>query len=326
MDRKKILPLGLLIAFFGFFQMAQAALLGVSPDFPRIIYNSTGTLVFDSGTTNLDGDAEALSMKFLATDPNDFPIGAGVVDIRIQVNGACGAAAGNAGGGLDLEVIGDIYDPISFALIKSGVLLTGDIVAMGSASATGTTSAFDFRFTNAGGLLVTDGDWPAGKDIGILLTSENSNFADDCVVNFSGGAKGTIGPIDPLMPPNGSPGTGTLGYWMNHLDLWMLDPITVGGVVYTAAEANNLLRRPPKGDKTWSMFRQLTAAMLNVANGTDASCIQDTIDAANQWLIDNPLGSGVSAGSAAWKDVGDALHETLDAYNNGELCAPHRDN
>jgi hypothetical protein len=207
--------------------------------------------------------------------------------------------------------------------IKSGILLTGTIVDMGEQVVTATTSAFDFRFTNAGGLLVSDGDWPTGQDIGVVLTSENSNFADDCTVSFVGGAKGTIGPIDP-MPPTGV-GTGTQGYWKNHLEVWPLDPITVGGVTRSAAEAQNLMLKPPKGDKTWNMYRQLTAAVLNVANGTDASCISDTIAIADQWLIDNPLGSGVKAGSTAWKDSGDALHETLDAYNNGELCAPSRD-
>jgi hypothetical protein len=36
-----------------------------------------------------------------------------------------------------------------------------------------------------------------------------------------------------------------------------------------------------------------------------------------------PVGSGVSGGSAAWA-LGEPLHQTLDAYNNGLLCAPHR--
>jgi len=36
-----------------------------------------------------------------------------------------------------------------------------------------------------------------------------------------------------------------------------------------------------------------------------------------------PIGSGVTGGSAAWQ-LGDPIHNTLDAYNNGLLCAPHR--
>jgi hypothetical protein len=41
----------------------------------------------------------------------------------------------------------------------------------------------------------------------------------------------------------------------------------------------------------------------------------------------SPLGVGVSpaiaASSYAWS-VGEPIHQTLDAYNNGLLCAPHR--
>jgi hypothetical protein len=37
------------------------------------------------------------------------------------------------------------------------------------------------------------------------------------------------------------------------------------------------------------------------------------------------LGSNVRANSAAWQGSGSSLHGTLDAYNNGLLCAPSRD-
>jgi hypothetical protein len=37
-----------------------------------------------------------------------------------------------------------------------------------------------------------------------------------------------------------------------------------------------------------------------------------------------PLATKVAASSYAWK-IGEPLHRTLDNYNNGGLCAPHRD-
>jgi len=309
-------------AGIGIVNVATAQLLGVVPGFPLIGYDNLGTLVFNSTDGHLDVDATPLEVTFTAGGDPAFIVDPRSVTIRVQINGACGPAGGNMLGA-DLEVVGDVLDPITFAVIKSGVLLTGTFVNMGESVGTATTALFDFRFTNPGGLLVIDGDWPAGEDVGVLLTSENSNFAGDCTVAFSGGAKGSIGPIPPA-PPVGI-GTGTQGYWKNHLEVWPLDPITVGGVTRSAADGQNLMLRPPKGDKTWNMYRQLTAAKLNVANGTDSSCISSVIADADQWLIDYPLGSGVSAGSTAWKDSGDALHETLDAYNNGELCAPSRD-
>jgi hypothetical protein len=36
------------------------------------------------------------------------------------------------------------------------------------------------------------------------------------------------------------------------------------------------------------------------------------------------VGSGVHAASVAWK-IGEPLHRQLDNYNNGMLCAPHRE-
>ena len=319
---KAAMLVALFLSWGAIINVASAQLLGVVPGYPLFTYDNLGVTDFDSVSTNFNVDSTPLDLTLTIGGDQNFVVDPRSVTIRIQVDGGCGVAGGNPMGGDDLVVIGDVYDP-SFALIKSGVLLTGSIEDIGEEMVSVNTAAFDFRFTNAGGILVVDGDWPVGQDIGVLLNSDNSDFADDCTVSFSGTAKGQIGPID-SEPPVGV-GTGTQGYWKNHLEAWPLDPITVGGVTRSAADAANLMRRPPKGDKTWSMYRQLTAAVLNVANGTDDSCIAGVIADADQWLIDNPLGSGVKAGSSAWKDSGDALHETLDAYNNGELCAPHRD-
>ncbi|MGD2113458.1 MAG: SdrD B-like domain-containing protein [Acidobacteriota bacterium] len=118
-------------------------------------------------------------------------------------------------------------------------------------------------------------------------------------------------------------GTGTPGYWKNHPDAWPVDEITVGGVTYTRDEAIALLGTPGRGDKTYDMFRALVPAMLNVLSGNDASCIADTIAAADAWLTAYPLGSGVKG--KLWNTSGgEALHTTLDEYNNGLLCAPSR--
>lgn len=118
-------------------------------------------------------------------------------------------------------------------------------------------------------------------------------------------------------------GTGTPGYWKNHPDAWPVDEITVGGVTYTQDEAIALLDAPGKGDKTYDLFRALVPAILNVLSGNDSSCIADTIVAADAWLTTYPLGSGVKGG--LWNTSGgEDLLSTLDAYNNGLLCAPSR--
>jgi hypothetical protein len=123
-------------------------------------------------------------------------------------------------------------------------------------------------------------------------------------------------------PAASQPGTGTPGYWKNHPDAWPVSQLTVGGVTYTKAQAIEWLNKVGK-DKTTTMFSSLVPAMLNVLIGND-NCVASAIAAANNWMAAyGPVGSQVPASSYAWS-VGEPSHITLDAYNNGLLCAPHR--
>jgi hypothetical protein len=118
------------------------------------------------------------------------------------------------------------------------------------------------------------------------------------------------------------PGTGTPGYWKNHPEAWPVTEITVGGVTYTKDAAIAWLKKVGK-DKTTTMFSSLVPAMLNVRVGNDGSCVSSTITAANAWMATYPLGSNVAGSSDAWS-LGEPLHKQMDSYNNGLLCAPHR--
>jgi hypothetical protein len=125
-------------------------------------------------------------------------------------------------------------------------------------------------------------------------------------------------------PPAVQPGTGTPGYWKNHPEAWPVDSITIGGTVYTKAQALSWLEKPGK-DRTITLFSSLVPAKLNVLIGNDGSCVASTIAAADAWMSEHgPVGSGVHAASLAWK-LGEPLHRQLDNYNNGMLCAPHRE-
>jgi hypothetical protein len=119
------------------------------------------------------------------------------------------------------------------------------------------------------------------------------------------------------------PGTGTPGYWKNHPEAWPVGGITIGGRWYTKDEAIAWLKKVGK-DKTTTMFSSLVSAKLNVRIGNDGSCVSGTITAADAWMATYPVGNNVAASSPAWT-VGEPLHQTLDNYNNGRLCAPHRD-
>ena len=134
-------------------------------------------------------------------------------------------------------------------------------------------------------------------------------------------------------------GTGTPGYWRNHLDMWPIanDTVLIGDwnhnwacdgdetcLELTKEEALMALTTPPRGDITWSLGRPLVAAWLNVSAGNDSSCIADTVDSAAAWLQSHPLGSGVGGSDPAWVEAS-GWATLLDDYNNGKLCAEHRD-
>jgi PKD repeat protein len=124
-----------------------------------------------------------------------------------------------------------------------------------------------------------------------------------------------------------SPGTGTPGYWKTHPEAWPVEEITIGGVTYTKDEAIAYMLVNNSRDVTYIMFRSLVAAKLNVLIGNDASCIEDTIGLADDWMATHgPVGSDVNAGGkdSPWRS-GEPLYFMLDAYNNGLFCAPYRD-
>ena len=123
-------------------------------------------------------------------------------------------------------------------------------------------------------------------------------------------------------PTSQSLGTGTPGYWKNHPEAWPAT-ITVGGVEYDRDTAIYWLGKVGK-DKTTTMFSSLVPAKLNVLIGNRSDCVDDTIVAADAWMeAYGPVGSNVLARSAAWSE-GQPLHTILDDYNNGLLCAQHR--
>ncbi|MCX9079735.1 MAG: hypothetical protein OIN84_17350, partial [Candidatus Methanoperedens sp.] len=119
-------------------------------------------------------------------------------------------------------------------------------------------------------------------------------------------------------------GTGTPGYWKNHPEAWPVSSITIGGTSYSRDQAISIMAKSVSGDKTYTMFPALVSAKLNVMVGNNSSCISSTISAADAWMKTYKLGSGVTGSGSAWKQ-GEPYYWALDNYNNGLLCAPHRD-
>lgn len=201
----------------------------------------------------------------------------------------------------------------------SGVLLSGTVDDYGISNTginSGDVDFIDFALTATGGALLADfGSGGAGATIAL----EGSTFDGTFTAPWGAlRAKGDLGSVGNT--PTGT-GTGTIGYWKNHESEWPVTSLTLGGVTYSQNTLISILKTPTRGDKSIAMAKQLIAAKLNLTNGTDPSCITDTVDASDNWLAAH---GGVGSGQRQW-DEGDLLHDDLDAYNNGLLCAPHRD-
>ena len=104
-----------------------------------------------------------------------------------------------------------------------------------------------------------------------------------------------------------------------------METIQLGCIVYTQQQAIAIMRHSSSQDKTYSLAAQLIAAKLNVnCNNSNPSCIAAQIQAADAWLCDHPIGSGVTANSAAWQMIKTTYNE-LGKYNDGKRCAPSCD-
>ena len=126
--------------------------------------------------------------------------------------------------------------------------------------------------------------------------------------------------------PTATPGGGCVrgqGFWKNHPDQWPVTELQLGNVTYTQEQLLSILHQPVRGNGLVLLAHQLIAAKLNVANGADASCIQQTIADADA-LIGNLVVPPVGDGYLRPRDVSD-LASTLGEYNEGRLCAPSCD-
>ncbi len=128
---------------------SNAALLGIQPGFPQSNYDNQGTTTFSN--MDLGVNASLIGFKFLASDIPYFTFGS--LTMNAKIDAACTVSSNLANP--EITLVGDVYDPNTFALVLSGTLLTGEIVAAGFQSVSATTTAIDFRFNSAGGLLVS---------------------------------------------------------------------------------------------------------------------------------------------------------------------------
>jgi hypothetical protein len=112
----------------------------------------------------------------------------------------------------------------------------------------------------------------------------------------------------------------TQGYWKNHPNAWPVNSLMLGSQTYTKAELLNILNTPSGGDASLILAKQLIAAKLNIAAGSDPTPVSSTITHADSLLsmFSGKLPYHVNPSSAIGQMmVSDG--DTLDNYNNGHL-------
>jgi hypothetical protein len=224
-----------------------------------------------------------------------------------------------------------VYEPVMGELGIGGVNLTltadfnGDGIVDYTTDTTtiATTGYYTFTGLPAGRYTVTvsTSTLPAG----LTPTYDLDGIGTPNKAGLTLGAGQSNPNVDFGYRPVAPAGTGTPGYWKNHPEAWPVAAITIGGRTYTRDQAISLMSTSGGGDKTYTMFNALVSAKLNVGIGNNSKCIGDTILAADAWMTQYPVGSNVNAGGpdSPWR-TGEPLYQTLDDYNNGKLCAPHR--
>jgi hypothetical protein len=123
----------------------------------------------------------------------------------------------------------------------------------------------------------------------------------------------------PCVP--GSSCTYSQGYWRNHPNAWPVTSLTLGTVTYQAAELMAILDNPARGNGLVILVHQLIATKLNIANGADASAVQQAVTDADNMigaLVVPPIGND----SLPPAQTGD-LTETLTEYNEGTIGPGH---
>jgi hypothetical protein len=113
------------------------------------------------------------------------------------------------------------------------------------------------------------------------------------------------------------------GYWKNHPEAWPVTELQLGNTTYTQEQLLEILHQPVRGNGLLILAHQEIAAKLNIANGADGSCIQQTLadaDALIGDLIIPPIGDGFLPPRDVSPTAG-----ILGNYNEGGLCAPSCD-
>ena len=116
------------------------------------------------------------------------------------------------------------------------------------------------------------------------------------------------------------------GHWKNNPDMWPVNSLTLGTQSYTKTELLAILNTSTQTDASLILARQLIAAKLNIANGSDSAPVSSTIADADTLLsaFSGKLPYKVKSSSVTGQSM-TADAAVLNNYNNALLtpaCNP----
>jgi hypothetical protein len=179
----------------------------------------------------------------------------------------------------------------------------------------------------------SDEDLPQDAHVVVVTCQDDQGGGENCDGDGGGDDQNPVlyelrrgASCTPTPTPTPSPGECAFsqGFWKNHPQAWPVTELQLGNVTYTQDQLLEILHQPVHGNGLLILTHQEIAAKLNIANGADGSCIQQTLadaDALIGDLVVPPIGDGFLAP----RDVSD-LADTLDNFNEGRLCAPSCEN
>lgn len=177
-------------------------------------------------------------------------------------------------------------------------------------------------YTDSGGVLtkiVVTGDALQGRTLSELHFGPNgfSNGEVAFAASFSDGSQSITAAALTAAATRCPLGQG---FWKNHASAWPVASLTLGSQTYSEAELLHLLGTPVKGDASLILARQLIAALLNLANGSDPGPASAAVADAQARLatFGGRLPYGVKASSVSGAAlIADA--SLLARYNSGAL-------
>lgn len=299
---------------------------------PDATFGAGGKVTGDYGGGNDTGNALVIQTGgkiVVAGRAGDVFAGANFGVARYDASGNPDAAFGIGGVRL-IDFFGDSETANGLALQSDGKLIVAGTIRNAAATldfgvarldangnpdasfGTNGKAATDFFGNDDGGgslAIQTDGKILMG---GFANTGSETDFA---LTRYDGGGT-TVSATCPLGH----------GFWKNHPAAWSVNSLKLGTQTYNKSELLILLGSPTKGDASIILARQLIAAKLNLANGSDPTPINSAVAHADGILsgFSGKLPYKVKPSAVSGQMmVADA--NILDNYNNGLLtlvCAP----